>query len=302
MRIAVISDIHSNLEAAEAVFKDIIDEQNVDRVVCLGDTIGYGADPEACLDLVIENCDHVLGGNHEYGVLDEDFWFEIFKHPANKAVRWTAQRLNSLQGGRYTEFLARLDPHHQDREDVLYVHASPRDPVTEYFSKGDVEKFLKEYARKEKGEEKQGVKKKQTQESEEETAEDKLDINFGLFEKLCFSGHNHIPGILIKPNNPYRHLIIIGASEPITLDKPYNAVLPKDLRQGIYELRDDEKIIVNVGAVGQPRNGDPRASYFIYDVETIRCVRVSYDYETAARKILDAGLPKFLATRLKKGE
>lgn len=125
MRIAVFSDIHANLPALEAVLRDA-DEVGVDELWCLGDVVGYGADPDGCVELVRERTDVCLVGNHDLAVLDE-LDTSTFSSAAAAAVEWTAK--NSSK--RSLKFLRGLEPADTSRAAALY-HASPRDPVWEY--------------------------------------------------------------------------------------------------------------------------------------------------------------------------
>jgi Icc-related predicted phosphoesterase len=302
MREAIISDIHGNLEALEAVLKDI-ETQKVDRIVCLGDIVGYGANPRECIRLVMENCKLVLFGNHEFYIIDIDNKRYEDKD-IMKSILWTRKRLTRAEGGPitrlmlnkklkdYYEFIISLIPS-EKTEEVLYVHGSPRDPTFEYFSSGDVIEFLNKY---DKGDI-LGVDSTKSQK-----AEKKLDDNFEKIPKICFNGHNHIPCIIVKLDDG-RARKFQGVNGDIVIDKPYNYIFPKDLEEGRFPLG-DYKITVNVGGTGQPRNCDPRASYFIADYEKglIQCRRVDYDKKKAADKIKAAGLPDGFANRLLKGE
>lgn len=125
MRIAVLTDIHSNLPALEAVLQSI-DGAGVEQVWCLGDVVGYGADPDACADLVRERCDLCLAGNHDLAVLG-GLDISKFSETAAEAVEWTRENV----ADRTLEFLRELEPAAL-REDVALFHASPRDPVWEY--------------------------------------------------------------------------------------------------------------------------------------------------------------------------
>ncbi len=125
MRLALISDIHSNLPALEAVLADA-DAAGVERIWCLGDVVGYGAQPDECAALVRERCEVCLVGNHDLAAL-EQLDISTFSPAAAAAVRWTRERMSDET----RDFLAGLDPSDESREVGLY-HASPRDPVWEY--------------------------------------------------------------------------------------------------------------------------------------------------------------------------
>jgi predicted phosphodiesterase len=125
MRVAVLSDIHANQPALEAVLADAA-EAGVDELWCLGDVVGYGADPDGCVALVRERCDVVLVGNHDLAVLGE-LDTSTFSTAAATAVEWTAAESSQES----LDFLAGLEPADESRAAALY-HASPRDPVWEY--------------------------------------------------------------------------------------------------------------------------------------------------------------------------
>ncbi|HET7589462.1 MAG TPA: metallophosphoesterase family protein [Solirubrobacterales bacterium] len=130
MRAAVISDIHSNRQALEAVLA-AIEEAGLDEVWCLGDMVGYGADPDACTALVRERCNLCLVGNHDLAVLGA-LDIKTFSEGAASAVEWTRENVSEDTLG----FLAELEPA-GSREEVGLFHASPRDPVWEYVLSGD---------------------------------------------------------------------------------------------------------------------------------------------------------------------
>ena len=125
MRAAVISDIHANLTALEAVL-EAMSEREPDVIWCLGDTVGYGAEPNECVALVRERCDACLAGNHDLGVLGA-IPIDVFSPPAAEAARWTRERLDP-EARAFLEGLSAAD---EEREAALY-HASPRDHVWEY--------------------------------------------------------------------------------------------------------------------------------------------------------------------------
>jgi predicted phosphodiesterase len=125
MRVAVISDIHANLPALEAVLEEI-EGASPDELWCLGDVLGYGAQPDGCTDSVREDCDACLVGNHDLAVLGQ-LDVESFSAAAADAVRWTQDNATAAT----KEFLSALEPQGERAEVGLY-HASPRDPVWEY--------------------------------------------------------------------------------------------------------------------------------------------------------------------------
>ncbi|MFN0134518.1 MAG: metallophosphoesterase family protein [Phycisphaerae bacterium] len=265
---AIISDIHGNLEALQAVLADI-EARKIREIVCLGDVIGYGPNPRECLDLVIEKCRICMMGNHDHAVLFEP---ANFNSAAEKAAYWTRIQLESdtdlAKRNRRWDFLGKLPVRRREGE-TLFVHASPRRPINEYIFPEDVftnpQKVLSNFER--------------------------------LDAKVCFVGHTHQPGVFL--DDPY-------FDPPHELpDSPY------------YEL-DDERCIVNVGSVGQPRDRDPRASYvLVYDDETspakngtprdyvidqIEFVRLEYDVESTVKKILaEPMLDDMLGYRLYEG-
>jgi predicted phosphodiesterase len=125
MRLAVLSDIHANLPALEAVLERI-DDADVEETWCLGDVVGYGAQPDGCAELVAERCDLSLVGNHDLAVLGE-LDISSFSPAAATAVRWT----QSVASDETIRFLRGLKPSDESRAVALY-HASPRDPIWEY--------------------------------------------------------------------------------------------------------------------------------------------------------------------------
>ena len=321
MRTAVISDIHGNLEALEAVLRDI-DSRNIDRVVCLGDTVGYGADPEKCVDLVRRCCAAAIMGNHEDAVLEDRILDDEFRKQAADSIYWTRNRLNPERTSEESikraiwnplrlldyfnkqddrekreerwEYLKNL-PHELVGDSTTYVHGSPNDPIFEYLSSGDIailnpdSKILPLFYRR--------VFKNNPDKHEPRKIEalDKLRTNFDVVQKVCFNGHNHIPCINIElkrePSIPVEEA-----------NEGYAYAFPQNLENSTYPIG-DEKAIINVGSVGQPRNCDPRASYFIYDSRamTAECRRVEYDIAKAAAKIRENGFDA-LADRLFEGK
>lgn len=274
-KFAIISDIHSNLEALQAVLRDI-DRRGIEEIVCLGDVVGYGPNPKECLDLVRQRCRICLMGNHDHAVLYEP---ANFNAAAERACYWTRQVLEAepdakLRNERW-RFLA-TRPVRLEESDVLYVHASPRRPINEYIFPEDV--F---------------------------TNPQKVLANFERLDaQLCFLGHTHQPGVFL--DDPY-------------FDPPHE--LPD---APFYEV-DDERAIINVGSVGQPRDRDPRASYVVChsrngvtpggsgaqslvavalqcSIEQVEFVRLNYNIDTTVKKILaEPQLDDLLGMRLYEG-
>lgn len=165
MRQALISDIHGNVEALTAVMAHI-GSQNVDRIICLGDIVGYGPNPCQCLDLVIKRCTLTILGNHDQAALFDP---DGFNPVALRAIYWTRDELDRGPGGpsvinQRWDFLSELPKSYRD-DDLLYVHGSPRDPTDEYVFP--------------------------------ETIYDagRMNILFDRVQWLCFQGHTHMPGI-----------------------------------------------------------------------------------------------------------
>ena len=161
VRRALISDIHGNIEALQAVVEDI-GSQDVSQIYCLGDIIGYGPNPCECLHLVMKRCDVTILGNHDQAALFDP---DGFNPVALQAVYWTRDQLeNDGRSVGFWDFLGELPRTHSDG-DCLFVHGSPREPTNEYVFPEDV------YNQR------------------------KMDALFDRIERYCFQGHTHIPGI-----------------------------------------------------------------------------------------------------------
>jgi putative phosphoesterase len=232
MRFAIISDIHSNLEALTKAF-ELIDQESVQEIVCLGDVVGYGANPNECVSLVKSRCRIVLRGNHDAAAVDSQN-AESFTKNARIAADWTRQQLS--QENRL--FLKEL-PYTFSRDEILFVHASPFQPESWYYV----------------------------------LSEEDLEVAFQNFtEHVCFIGHSHFPGVFSE-------------------DGP-----AKTVSRG-------SRFLVNVGSIGQPRDGNSKLSFGIFDTEmwSYRNIRSEYPIQLAAEKILRAGLPRSLSDRLALG-
>jgi predicted phosphodiesterase len=241
MRAAVISDVHGNLVALEAVLAAIADE-GVDEVWCVGDLVGYGPAPAECHDGVLDRAAVCLAGNHDL-VVSGVIPLSAFAHDAAAAARWTAQALppETLSS------LASLTPA-GERAGVELYHASVRDPVWEYVL-------------------------------DDVTAAACLRRQRA---PLCLIGHSHIP-------------LVFGAVEGQLVGGAIEGEPTLELRGGPY--------LLNPGSVGQPRDGDPRASFLVLDLDAASASwrRVAYDIAATQRAMHDAGLPRRLADRLAQG-
>lgn len=166
MRRAILSDIHGNLEALEAVLADVASQQ-VEEIYCLGDIIGYGPNPRECIDQVMQFNTIVLG-NHDQGALFDP---EGFSSGAERAIFWTRDQLElstgNDEGAKRWDFLAEL-PRVVRQPELLFVHGSARNPLNEYVFPEDI------YNAK------------------------KLEKIFGLIERRCFQGHTHVPGVFTE--------------------------------------------------------------------------------------------------------
>ena len=241
MRWAILSDVHGNLEAFQAVVEDLREEK-AERVAYLGDVVGYGADPNDCLALLQGLTDWVVAGNHDYGSVGLTD-IDAFNPTARSALLWTRDQL--LPESR--NYLRRLLLTRQIGE-ITFVHASPNQPEdwNYVFTSPEAEEAFQ-----------------------------------SLTGRLAFMGHSHRPLILAKETDSEVRVI-----------HTQGAVL----KSGI-------QYIINVGSVGQPRDGYSEAAYGLYDEaeRTYRLKRVDYDVATAQKKIIKAGLPSFLAQRLSRG-
>lgn len=232
VRLAIISDIHSNLPALEAVLIDL-QKAKPDAVLCLGDVVGYGADPLACVKLVREWCDAVVLGNHDLAVATGE-GIEMLPDHGQVAAEHNADELEDAD----LTWLANL-PLTQVIHDVTLAHASPQFP--ERWMR--IESFFL------------------------------AQEQFRHFEtNVCFVGHTHMPGVL---------------SETL----------------GVLRPRAGHRFIINAGSVGQPRDGDPRACYGIFDSDTYHSdlKRVPYNVDRARQRIREEGLPSSLGRRLERG-
>lgn len=251
-RTAIVSDIHGNLVALDAVMADI-QSVGVDRIVCLGDVVGYGPHPCQCLDRTME-FDLCILGNHDNSALFDP---EGFNRAAESAIFWTRRQIESGPDGaeasqRRMRFICGL-PRMVVEQDIMFVHGSPRGPTNEYVFPEDT----------------QNTKK--------------MEKLFALVGRTCFQGHTHMPGVFTNDLRFVRPTEI--GDEGFALDAA--------------ELR----TMVNVGSVGQPRDGDMRSCYAILDGDRVWFRRVPYDVEATVRAIeAEPDLENLLGYRLREGK
>lgn len=250
MKVAVISDIHSNLPALIRVFEDI-QSVGAERTVCLGDIVGYGPNPCECIDLIRERCDVCLLGNHDQGALFDP---EGFNAGAERAIFWTRDQLEQTGPSREAadarwDFLGALPRNYQEGG-YLFVHGSPRNPLNEYVFPEDT------YNRR------------------------KMEKLFSLIREYSFQGHTHVPGVFTED---FRFF------SPEEVDSQF--------RLG------NEKVMINVGSVGQPRDGNPDACYILIEDGVVHFRRVEYPVDQIVEQIhATAELDNFLGDRLRNGQ
>lgn len=240
MRYAVISDVHSNLEALRAVLADI-KANSVKEILFTGDAVGYGPDPNECLKIIEAGCSVLIAGNHDWAAISlTDITF--FNRAAQSAMMWTMktltkENLQTLSKFKMTEVVL--------EKNLFLVHSTPREPQRWF--------YLQPYR--------------------------DAAANFEYFdEKICFLGHSHIPFIVER--NLKGEVAVYNDEIKITKGARY---------------------IVNVGSVGQPRDGDPRACYCIFDEGLISFRRVAYEISKTQEKMRRCGLPIHLIERLAYG-
>lgn len=238
MRYGIFSDVHSNLEALEAVI-EAYKRESIDCYLCVGDVVGYAANPKECIDKIKALAQVTVAGNHDWAVADL-CPIDYFNPVARQAISWTKGNLDY----NYKHFLESLKLIYRN-QDLTLVHSTLDSPE-------NFDYILDTYTAKE---------------------------SFELMEtKICFIGHSHVSGIFIEDKNGR-----ISYRENNTGD-----------------IKGENRYIVNVGSVGQPRDDNPHAAYCVYDSDKkeIWIKRIGYDIETARRKIIAARLPAFLGDRL----
>ncbi len=241
MLYGICSDVHSNAAAFEAVIQSMKDN-GVERRICLGDLVGYGADTDECVKLASENMDVCLIGNHDSVALKYES-SAGFNPYAKQAIDWTQSHL-SRDSVNYMRSL----PYVHEENDICFVHASPLSPADWVYITD---------------------------------LEDALDAFDHFVGRYCFVGHTHSP--------------VIVASRPMAI--------PKILDEYEYVIANTERLLVNVGSVGQPRDRDPRACWCLLDTDSkcVRLIRVDYDVSQTQERMRKAGMPSFLVERLAVG-
>ena len=239
MRFAIFSDIHANLEALNAVLADAHENEST-HFVCLGDVVGYNANPHECVEIVREMDCPIVKGNHDEQA-SADVPSRDFNEFAERAINWTREHLTLEE----KNWLKELRLSRQVR-DFTIVHATLDTPDQWGYVLTNLDagaSFTYQHS------------------------------------TLCFFGHTHVPVAYIRDGGIKR------------------------VRTEHLQIDQDKKYFINVGSVGQPRDGDWRAAYCIFDSEKqiVEQRRVKYDLPAAQKKILEANLPRLLADRLALG-
>jgi len=240
MKYAVFSDMHGNLEAYQAVLS-ALEREDIHKYYCVGDIVGYGADPSVCIDITKRLNPVIVCGNHDWAAAGLTS-AENFNPYAKKAVLWTASVLTDEE----KDNLRSLKLTYED-EDATLVHGTLMEP----------EDFGYVF--------------------DSETAYNMMNL---MKTQVSFIGHSHSPVVFTLYKDKIEY-----TADPV------------------FKVQEGRKYLVNVGSVGQPRDGDSRAAFCIWDraARLIEIRRVEYDIGKAQKKILDAGLPGILAERLGEG-
>jgi len=240
MRIAIISDIHGNLDAFEQVLADI-DHSGIDEIISLGDNIGYGPEPDEVVELIQTRQIDTVIGNHELAVNQPKYmkWF-------NPVARLSIEKTIKLLSDRTLDYIAAQKPC-SVRHECRFVHGFPPDSAMIYLFQ------IPEHRMQQKMEK--------------------------LKEQICFVGHTHMLKMVSYDGQ---------TCESISLKK------------GVMALEQEKKYIINIGSVGQPRDGDNRAKYAIWDISqsTLDIRFIAYNIEAVVDKIKNVGLLEEHARRL----
>jgi diadenosine tetraphosphatase ApaH/serine/threonine PP2A family protein phosphatase len=244
VRLGIVADIHANLQALDTVLA-YLDAESVDAIWCLGDVVGYGGDPAACVAIVRDRCAGTVRGNHDVAVIDER-WRVGFNPYARAAIERQAVLLGDDEKGWLASLPARLDA-----DGAALAHSGFADP--------DAFEYVL-------------------------TALDARVELRALDRRIGFVGHTHVPAAWREAAD--------GDVMPVALPERR----PLDLEA--------QRWLVNPGAVGQPRDGDPRAACAIYDAGrgVVEHARIAYDIAGAQAAIARAGMPVIQAVRLAHGQ
>ncbi|MCH8064557.1 MAG: metallophosphoesterase family protein [Chloroflexi bacterium] len=243
MRIAIVADVHANLASFQAMLRHAEAGGSLDAIWCLGDTVGYGPQPNECLDL-LRSYEHLaVAGNHDLAACGS-MTVEEFNDAAAKAALWTEKQLT--QSSR--EYLQSL-PLVAQRDEFTLVHGSLREPEWEYL-----------------------------------LSTSQARAQFALQEtRYSIVGHSHMPFVCREVELAPPTLLFATDGERADLT--------------------EQRLILNPGSAGQPRDGDPRVGYALYDTDaaTVTFARVEYDIAATQRAMKKAGLPRWLSDRLSEG-
>jgi len=237
MKLAIISDIHANYEALDAVLQDA-ESEGVDQILCLGDIVGYGPDPSRCVTRIQELGCPVIRGNHDHDAANDRVLSNL-NDTARESLEWTREQLSAAQ----RQWLGNL-PFSRRVGRFMITHSSPDHPEAWHYIR-DVE------------------------------AAKRCMLSQNV--SLCFIGHTHNPGIFEEKGG-----------------------FTQQMGKKSHRLDDEAKTLVNVGSVGQPRDGDSRACYAIFDRVSryIEYKRVEYQVSVTQERLRESGLPEELAIRL----
>lgn len=250
MRIVILSDVHGNLAALEAVLRHAEAGGALDAIWCLGDTVGYGPQPSACISRLREENATLVAGNHDRAATGA-MGVEEFNADAAAAALWTRGKLGADDAS-YLDSLPESAAISEPDAEFTLVHGTLRWPLWEYL-----------YSH--------------------EAARAHLDL-----QKTPFSlvGHTHVPLLVVDGEDGPQgcELYALGDGDRV-------------------ELSGERRLVINPGGVGQPRDGDPRSAYALYDAEsaTVTVHRVEYDIAATQKLMAEAGLPAWLIERLSLG-